>query len=619
MKAGQDNHEKPSTHHRRNESWFARREPLVAFLLGAVAMSYVQWGTYEPAGRDSFYHIKMAVLLPEIGFPEHFHWLRHTILNDRNVSHHHGFHMMMVPFVYGSKWVAELMPEGWHQWASQETGTEKRTEFAVALRSWLQSPYILGGKVFDVLLFAVVVLIADLIMRRLDVGFRWFWLLAILALPTDFFLRMSYIRAPAASLAILLLVFYCCTLGRYIWVGLLGSVYCHIYGGFVFYPIVVAIVASCYATLGRDWRRCVFLIVACAVGLAIGLLTHPYFPENVSFLWVQLFETGLQTGAVEKVTVGSEWKPINIDYFLQISAFTLFAFGLTLMIRLTWRRLREPETMALLVLNAMFLGLCLWARRFIEYWPIFCLLSSASLWRGFEASAWEIVSSISATWSGGDVVVRAVYKRVYVALCAGAMAVAGFTLGLTREAAKCKFDIPNIKRAMTYLRENTPQGSLIFTDDWDEFPLYFYYNHHNDYVCGLDPQFTNSKDPVLWERFCVITQGRSPRSSTVKVLEESPRWAATGVRAETFMVEISDIKTHFQADYVLVDKSHQPFYRKLKAKPSMFKHVYPPTSREEPPSRVASLAVFEVIDGPQKLGEGPPVSRETGADFPVDR
>ena len=68
-----------------------RRGSLIAFLLGVAAMTYVQWSTYEPAGRDSFYHVKMAVLLPEIGFPDKFRWLRHTILNENNVSHHHGF------------------------------------------------------------------------------------------------------------------------------------------------------------------------------------------------------------------------------------------------------------------------------------------------------------------------------------------------------------------------------------------------------------------------------------------------------------------------------------------------------------------------------------------------
>lgn len=578
--------------------WFTRREPLLAFLLGLAAMTWVQWGTYEPAGRDSFYHIKMAVLLPEIGFPEQFHWLRHTILNEHNVSHHHGLHIMLVPFVYGSKWLADLTPESWHEWAKRESENAEPSAFATALGSWLRSPYILGAKVFSVLLFGVVVLLADLIMRHLAVGFRWFWLLGILALPTDFYLRMAYIRAPIASLATLLLVYYSSVRGRYVWVGLLGITYCHLYGGFVFYPILVGLVALCYLICSRDWRRFASLLVACALGLVVGLLTHPYFPENISFLGVQIFETGLQTAAVEKVRVGSEWKPINLDYWIQISAFTLIVLVMSFALRLNCRRLCDPETLSLMVLNLFFLGLCLWARRFIEYWPMFCILSSAALWRGFDPRRSKIADAAAAASPDGEKVLRRAVARIYGTLCLIALVTAGFTLTMSRDAAKCKFDIWNIRKAMAFLRENTPQGSLIFADDWDEFPIYFYYNHHNDYVCGLDPQFTNSMDPTLWERFCVITQGRSPRTSIVKVRASSDSSGLRGIESETVRVDLADIKTHFAADYVLVDKGHQPFYRQLLGRPSLFTHVYPPFTGPDAASRVESLAVFRVASGP---------------------
>jgi hypothetical protein len=206
---------------------------------------------------------------------------------------------------------------------------------------------------------------------------------------------------------------------------------------------------------------------------------------------------------------------------------------------------------------------------------------------------------------------QGVYRRTYVSVCLVALAVAVVTLTLARESVRCKFDIRNIKKAMAFLQENTPPGSLVFADDWDEFPMYFYYNHHNDYVCGLDPQFTNSIDPVLWERFCVITQGRSPRTSTVKVRVREGEGLESRVRAQAFRVQISDIKTEFGADYVLVDKDHQSFYRKLKAEPDLFEYIYPPGSGSEPPERVAALAVFAVLYSRPDPGLRDPVSRET--------
>ena len=58
---------------RPGSKWSAR---LLAFGLGFAAMCYVQSGSYEPSGRDSFYHTKMAVLMGsgEVVFPERFPW-----------------------------------------------------------------------------------------------------------------------------------------------------------------------------------------------------------------------------------------------------------------------------------------------------------------------------------------------------------------------------------------------------------------------------------------------------------------------------------------------------------------------------------------------------------------
>lgn len=563
----------------RAPTWFNRRETLLAFSLGVAAMAYIQSGTYEPSGRDGFYHIKMAVLLPDIGFPEHFHWLRHTILNNKNVSHHHGFHILMMPFVFGSKWVADHAPAWLHEWAGAKSDIARLQNFKIGLRSWLDSPYILGGKVLNVVLFGLIFLFADLIMRRLDVGLRWFWLLGMLALPTDFFLRMSYIRAPTASLLILLTVIHCCITGRYVWVGILGVIYCHVYGGFVFYPIVIAVVIACLGGVGGAWRDGLRIAVYSILGSLIGVLTHPYFPQNIAFFKVQLFATGLQTAAVEKIGVGTEWKPFNLDYWLEISAFTLVVFVASLVLRGSHKRLLQPFTLALLVLNAIFLAFCLWKRRFIEYWPMFALLSAASFWQGFDYC--QSIAAIQGRFSADRKLRRALIGKAPLLLGLITIGIACFTLHASHVGASCKFDIPQIRRAMGFLEKNTPAGSLIFPDDWDDFPMYFYYNHHNDYVCGLDPQFTNSMDPQLWERYCVITQGRAPKKSII--------------RNQVFHVRLDDIATHFQADYVIVNKDHQPFYAQLVSRPDLFKLIYPLEHAIRPPKRISSISIFAVL------------------------
>jgi len=101
-----------------------------------------------------------------------------------------------------------------------------------------------------------------------------------------------------------------------------------------------------------------------------------------------------------------------------------------------------------------------------------------------------------------------------------------------------------------WLKQNTPQGAIVFHSDWDEFPLLFYHNDHNYYIVGLDPTFMYNHDPDLYRRWVDITTGRSSENL-----------------AET-------IGTLFGARYVFVDiTSNQTFDRNL-AQSADFKEVF---------------------------------------------
>ena len=72
-------------------------------------MTYAYGGTGGAAGdetgvpgHDSFYHVKMAVMLPELGIAREFPWIRFAYFTNTGqefISHHFGFHLLLVPFV----------------------------------------------------------------------------------------------------------------------------------------------------------------------------------------------------------------------------------------------------------------------------------------------------------------------------------------------------------------------------------------------------------------------------------------------------------------------------------------------------------------------------------------
>ncbi|MCG3136987.1 MAG: hypothetical protein HJJLKODD_00828 [Phycisphaerae bacterium] len=586
-------------------SWWFRvfsHQRFWAFLIGVAIMWTLLSATYEPGDQDSYYHIKMAALFPTAdgGFPDRFKWLEHTILNkQQNVSHHYGFHILMMPFVHTSKFLADLMPDSLRTWAGKSSEWSAVENFKIGLRGWLKSPYILGGKALIILIFGAILAMYVTLLRFLDVGFRWFWILFFGVMPVDFLLRMGYIRAPSISLLVMLLIVYYCLQNKHWKVAIFGLLYCHLYGGFVFFPVIIAIwVLVQWVTwqpLSSYWRTWVYAIG----GFFVGLLTNPYFIKSpvafVDFYSRQILDSGLQVGSLNPVQVGGEWNAIDFNYWLQISAFVLVVLLLSFMIRFRFRLLKDRDFLFISLLNIFFLYMTFQSQRFIEYWPLFAVLNAAYLWKGYYPAATAYIDNLARLPIGWQLSITNYTKRVYVSLCIVLLVGAYATISQTRKFTRCKHDIKAISQAMNWFQENTPKDSLIFADDWDWFPIYYYYNHHNRYVCGLDPQFTNSMSPELWERYKRITRGQIPGNYSIKTIVQNPNSHELEIKTKTFGVEIKDICTYFEADYVIVDQEHTSFYRKLKDAPQQFEYVYPLGLRKLPPAIQPPFAVFRVI------------------------
>ncbi|UCE60185.1 MAG: hypothetical protein JSU63_00250 [Phycisphaerales bacterium] len=164
---------------------------------------------------------------------------------------------------------------------------------------------------------------------------------------------------------------------------------------------------------------------------------------------------------------------------------------------------------------------------------------------------------------------------------------AGPGLAEAQRKAQCKYDLAAVRGAMSFIRENSDAGDVIFTDDWDIFPVFYYYNSHNHYVVGLDPKFTHFRRPALWERYVKITRGNVPADVTVKMRDESGKEVA-----ELIHVTLEDIRDQFGARFVITDQDHTSLARKLAKADNLAQLVYPSTSYED--SRGEPYLVFRI-------------------------
>lgn len=508
---------------------------LAAWCFGAASMAFVQNDSVWPAGNDSLYHVRMAAMLPESGFVQSFPWLHWTIFRDAFVSHHHGFHVALAPFA----------------WLGQRLAGEAA----------------IGGKLFVIAAMGATAALLLTALRTLGVRHQWMWIGLLVVLPWQFWMRMAYVRAPALALPLLLLAVCMSLRRRYLGLGITAFVLTQVYLGSVILPLLALAALVAGVVVDRSARhglRCGAAIVA---GMVCGLVVHPYFPGNLLFLYTQLFQTGL--GAPSEA--GSEWRPFDAWILLKMSAPVAIVWCGCLIARLRSARQLTADELSLFVFQLALLVLTLKARRFIEYWPVFLLLSAASLARGADWTLRGAGGRTMAKWGLGTAIV-----------------VLGFsTLTIARSKSLPPRNAATALAAARWLARNSPAGSLVLTDDWDVFPACFYANRHNRYAVGLDPVFTQVRYPELWQRYRLITRGRL-----------AARRPTLHVAARSDAVDYADVATHFGAQYVLVMGDHPALYRALCRRSDSFRRVYPPLEGDQ---NQPAAAVFEVKSPPERI------------------
>ncbi len=228
----------------------------------------------------------MAALIRQYGLRVPFTWLPLSILNqDAFYDHHLLYHVYLSLFAGGSdqamlvaaKWASVFMPAA-----------------AFVAIWWL--------------------------LRGQQVRYAAIWALGLFAVSEAFLYRMSMPRAQAASLLVLALGLHWLLQRKFVWLIPLGFLYVWLYNAFPLL-IVIAVVYAVAAFLTErriEWKAVIYP----GVGIALGLIINPYFPQNITFIVNHLAPKIGELG----VSVGNEWYPYDTWVLIENSGFALAAF-----------------------------------------------------------------------------------------------------------------------------------------------------------------------------------------------------------------------------------------------------------------------------------------------------
>jgi len=521
-----------------------KKNLILIIIISFLFFALLQFSSPNLLGADAFYHLKMTQLIKSQGIMQQFPWLQFTTWNKNFVDHHLLFHILLVPFT---------------------------------------TKLIFGGKIIIALFGSIFIGFLYWLLKKYKIKWAFWWSLLLLVSSNLFLFRISLIRAPVVALFFLILGLYFAFKNKYVSLFILSTLFAWLYGGFIFLPFIVLIYvfANWVVNKKNNLKAFILTISGCILGLTI----NPYFPKNINFLYTQIFKAGAMG---QGLRVGGEWFPTSFQnlFFSSLPLF-IFFFLSTLLLAIRWIKLARQArktnnwgkinvemfsqqklitiTLTLLILSLLFLTLTLNSQRFVEYWAPFTLLYSAfatHLALRDKNVSWPKIKRFLLTH-------KPLAPALVLFFCV-AIIYSGFlnVLGVTSQIKQTQpYDA--YKQAAQWLEKNTSQNSIVFHSDWDNFPMLFFWNHHNYYIIGMDPTFMYVYDQGkywLWEN---ITQKGIACDGP---LQDSILTDKYSLKESKIIHDI--IIQDFNSRYVFIDDHHEKFKKRLEKAPELFEKTY---------------------------------------------
>lgn len=445
-----------------------------AALLGLVCAS----PTFGDA--DAYYHLWMAKRTLAAGPVLAFPWLPFTTLARHFADQHFLYHLALIPFL-------ELLGDFW------------------------------GLKIATVLFAALAMAAFCAMLRAFGVRRPALWTLPLLFAP-GFVFRLLLTKATALALTALFLFMIALLKEKRATLFAIAFLYVWLHAG---WPILIVVVL-----IDALVRRSPRFLPPVFLGLGLGLIVNPFFPQDFFFYWEQIVQVALIGNRAAGVVVGNEWYPTSLGQLIteDLSVF-LPLFGVTaLMLYAMWkdRPARKeavtPERRRAIVfiagLAVVFLLMTLRQARHKEYSLPFLLFASALLGDAGLAAVDTGLLLADA---------RAEFKRWWKPLLAAcgiglALFCVAETLSIQRTYAG-RNAWTRFAAAGTWMRAHLPPDAIVFQTAFDDTPYLLYRDDAQRYIAGLDPRFLSDQDLSKYWEWCDISEGRR-RAGLAQLIEK---------------------------------------------------------------------------------------------------
>lgn len=312
----------------------------IAVLFGLLAGLHVAMPHFFDA--DTGYHLAVARLTAEHGILQAFPWTPFSWLADHYADKEPLFHWLLVP-------VAGLAPA-------------------------------LAAGIAGVVLGTGVLAILYLLLVTERVPASGWWAILPLAASSAFVYRLALVRPHLLSIALALVISWSAVRARWLVLAVACFLFPLCYTAWHLPVVLIVIVEAARWISVREieWRSAPVALAA----LAVGILLHPNFPQNLELFWIQNVTVLVGTVWAERAgfEMGQEFEPFDpVGLFLYMLWPTVLMLGAA---AFAWRR-RQQDVLAtaLAALAIAFFVISLRTQRFIEYFVPFSVFALAVGWR----------------------------------------------------------------------------------------------------------------------------------------------------------------------------------------------------------------------------------------------
>jgi len=437
----------------------------LVFIIFLIILSIMQFTVPHIIGFDGYSHIKTADIMKKEGFFKEFPWATHTILTNNYADIQVLFRLLLIPFTF--------------------LGLE------------------LGAKIASIIFSAAAFTVFYWFLIENRIKYAFFWSLLYLFTAASLMQRFLLPRQMPLVIALLILTIYFLQKKKYLFLGMTSLVFALLHSSFVIQLIIILL----YSVLGIifskkfDYKILLYAII----GTVLGLVINPYFPNNISFLYTQIFQVNLLANLFNV-----EWKPWSFFEFIKNNILVLIYISVTIIVLIKNKKISQTK-LYFLLLALFFFVYTILSRRMQEYLVPFSILALVFILKDY--------------FEGIDK--HELFKFIKIGSVGFLVIVAGINFLILRNNVINNDFLYNYENCADWMSDNIPKNSLVFNNAY-AFNYLFFKNHDLRYTHGIDLTYSYLFDDEEFERYMGILRGTIVTNADIIIDDYSPDYLFVG-------------------------------------------------------------------------------------------